>query len=325
MLWDNRLRRRLKLRDLDTLLAVARWGSMAKAAAHLAVSQPAVSKAVAEMEHTLGVRLLDRTAQGVEPTFYGRALLQWSVAVFDDLRQGVNEIEFLADPTVGELRIGATEPIVAGILPVIIARLTRQYPRLTFHIRQVPTIPLYRDLHERNVDVVIGRLLNPEANKDLHTEVLFDEPQLVVAGPDNAWSRRRKIKLAELIDEPWSLPRLDSAAGTLIAETFRASGLEVPRIRVVCNSIHMHNGLLASGRFLAMFPRSLLQFSAKRLSVKVLPVELPTQRAPVGIVTLKNRTISAIAQLFINCAREVAKPLSKSNNSDRSSQQRRPW
>jgi DNA-binding transcriptional LysR family regulator len=284
---------------------------MAKAAADLAVSQPAVSKAIAEMEHTLGVRLLDRTAQGVDPTLYGRALLQWSVAVFDDLRQGVNEIEFLADPTVGELRIGATEPIVAGLLPVIITRLTRQHQGLTFHITQVPTIPLYRDLRERNVDVVIGRILNPKADEDFHTEILFDEPQFVVAGLDNPWIGRRKIKLAELIDEPWSLPRLDSAAGTLIAETFRACRLEVPRIRVISNSIHMHNALLANGRFLAMFPRSLLQFSAKRLSIKVLPVELPTQPAPIGIVTLKNRTISPVAQLFIDCAREVARPLAK--------------
>jgi DNA-binding transcriptional LysR family regulator len=95
MPWDPRVRRRLKLRDLDTLVAVAQCGSMAKAAAHLAMSQPAVSMAIADIEQTLGVRLLDRTAQGVEPNLYGRALLKWAAAVFDDVRQGINEIEFL--------------------------------------------------------------------------------------------------------------------------------------------------------------------------------------------------------------------------------------
>src|SRR5262245_6654742 len=120
MAWDARIRRRLKLRDLDTLLAVARSGSMAKAARELSVSQPAVSKAIADIEHTLGIPLFDRTAQGVEPTLYGRTLLKWAVAVFDDVRQGVKELEFLADPTAGEISIGATEPMVAGVLPVII-------------------------------------------------------------------------------------------------------------------------------------------------------------------------------------------------------------
>ena len=103
---DERIGRRLRLRDLHILMSVARCGGMGKAAAELAVSQPAISKAIADMEHTFGVRLLDRTAQGVEPTLYGRALLKWGAAVFDDLRQGVKEIEFLADPAAGELRIG---------------------------------------------------------------------------------------------------------------------------------------------------------------------------------------------------------------------------
>jgi DNA-binding transcriptional LysR family regulator len=85
MPWDLRLKRRLKLRDLDTLLAVAQCGSMAKAAAHLSVSQPAVSKAIADMEATIGVRLFERTAQGVELTMYGRVLLKSGVAIFDDL------------------------------------------------------------------------------------------------------------------------------------------------------------------------------------------------------------------------------------------------
>jgi DNA-binding transcriptional LysR family regulator len=134
MLWDQRLKRRLKLRDLDTFVAVSQWGSMAKAAARLSTSQPAVSKAISDMEHTLGVRLLDRTARGVEPNLYGRALLKWSGAIFDDLRQGINEIEFLADPTTGELRIGTTEPMVAGILPAILDRLSRQHPRIGFHV-----------------------------------------------------------------------------------------------------------------------------------------------------------------------------------------------
>ena len=116
MQWADRIGRHLKLRDLHVLFAVMQSGSMAKAARHLAVSQPVVSAAIAGLEQTLGVRLLDRSRRGVEPTIYGRALLNHGLAAFDALRQGVKEIEFLADPTAGELLIGCPEWIAAGLL-----------------------------------------------------------------------------------------------------------------------------------------------------------------------------------------------------------------
>ena len=161
MQWDDRIRRRLKLRDLDTLLAVAHCGSMAKAASQLSISQPAVSKAISDIERTLGIPLFDRKAQGVELTLYGRALLKWAVAVFDDVKQGVRELEFLTDPTSGELSVGATEPIVAGLLPVVIGRLSHQHPRLVFQVLQMLSTPLYDELRQRRVDLILGRILNP--------------------------------------------------------------------------------------------------------------------------------------------------------------------
>ena len=100
--WNDRVRRRLKLRDVDILLAVIQTGSMGKAAGALNMSQPAVSKAIAYLEHALGVRLLDRSRQGVEPTPYGRALVKRGVAMFDELRQGVQDIASLTDPAAGD-------------------------------------------------------------------------------------------------------------------------------------------------------------------------------------------------------------------------------
>src|SRR5258708_37319053 len=133
MQWSDRVGKRLKLRDLHILLAVAKSGSMGKAAADLAISQPSVSKAIADVEHTVGLRLLDRGPHGIEPTIYGRALLKCGVAVFDELRQGVKELEFLTDPTAGELRIGCTETLAAGFVSSVIDRFSRQYPLVALH------------------------------------------------------------------------------------------------------------------------------------------------------------------------------------------------
>src|SRR5690348_9839066 len=101
-----RISRRLKLRQLEVLIAVAQSGNMANAAKQLAITQPVVSKTIADLEKTIGVRLFDRERRGVVLTPYGHALLNRSVAIFNDLQAGVTELEFLADPTAGELRIG---------------------------------------------------------------------------------------------------------------------------------------------------------------------------------------------------------------------------
>src|SRR5215510_2427331 len=132
--WDEqRLGRRLKLRDLNVLMTVARCRSMGKAAVELAVSQPAISRTIADMEHTLGVRLLDRSPQGVEPTIYARALLDRGVVVFDELKQAVRHIEFLANPAEGELRVGSTLAIGTAFFPAVVERFSEQYPRIVVH------------------------------------------------------------------------------------------------------------------------------------------------------------------------------------------------
>lgn len=307
----ERVSQRLKLRDLRLLLSVVQWGSMAKAAAQLNLTQSGVSRAIADMEHTLGVRLFDRTSQGVEPTPYGSALRKWGNAVFDDLRQGVKEIEFLADPAAGELRIGCAEPMLSGLLPAIIGPLYRQYPRINFHVTGLSTSPQqYRELRERNVDLILGRMLQP-LDEDLEGQVLFGERTLVVAGLQNPWCRRRKIELSELIDEPWVIPNPNAVVGAIFVDTFRRMNLKVPRISVTSTSIQLHAAMLETGPFLSLFPGSLLRFGAKRLALKVLPVNLPAVPSPVGIVTLKNRTLSPVTQLFIDSARKTARPLAR--------------
>jgi DNA-binding transcriptional LysR family regulator len=309
--WEDRIGRRLKLRDVNILLAVAQSGSMARAAERLAVSQPVVSKAIADLEHTLGVRLLDRSRQGIEPTSYGLALLQRGLAAFDELRQCVKDIEFLADPTAGEVRIGTSDAMAAGLLPLVINRLHRRHPKLVFHVTSATSgVALYRELRERNVDFILGRLL-AKLEEDLTAESLYDEPIFVVAGAKSRWLGRRKIELGQLLGEPWLLPAREGAPAALIAGIFHQRGLSVPQAAVVTNSMQLMSVLLASGEYVGMYPRSVLQFSAKHLTPKILPVRLPDQSAPVGIVTLKNRTLGSTARLFIDCVREVAKPLTK--------------
>jgi len=308
---SDRIGLRVKLHDLHVLMTVVQAGNMSKAAALLNTTQPAISRSIAELERIIGVRLLDRTARGVEVTEYGRVLLDGGTAVFDDLRQAVKDIKFLADPTAGEVRIGCSNILGANFVSAVIHRLSRQFPHIVFHLVTGYVESLHRELSERNVDLVIAARLGALVDERLDFEFLFDDQFVIVAGAQNPWARRRKIELAELVNEPWVLPPPRSVVASLALETFRASGLDYPRTIVVTESPQARFNLPATGSFLTMFSASALRFPTRRTEIKVLPVQLPMAPVPAGILSLKNRTLSSVARLFITHAREVAKLLAK--------------
>lgn len=307
MQWVDRVGRRLKLRDLHILLAVVQHGSMAKAAGELAVSQPAVSRAIADIEHAVGLRLLDRGRNGIEPTVYGRALVARGRVIFDELKQGVEELSYLADPTVGDLRIGSTESIAAGFLPAVIENFSREQPRVRLNVVQaVMNAQHYRDLRERSIDLLLGRIPTQFDEDDLDVESVYDDQVVVVASRSSKWVRSRRLTLADLAEERWVLPPEDTIAGSLAAEWFRACSIEMPRARITTLSIHLCHRLAATAQFVTTLPISVLRTADYDRVLKVLPIKLPTQRRPVGIVTLKNRTLSPVAKRFIECVHRTA-------------------
>jgi DNA-binding transcriptional LysR family regulator len=320
--WEGRIGRRLRLRDLHIFFTAVQRGSMAKAAQTLGVTQPAVSKVIAELEHTLGVRLLDRGARGVEPTKYGRALLARSNAAFDELRQSVKDIEFLADPTVGEVRIGCQETFAAAILPSVIRRFSQAYPRVVLHVEQLGSLAAESSaLRDRTIDIGMFLLVKPHDEKlfadDLNVEVLFLEQMVVVAGKQSKWAHRRKIDLAELVDEPWVLTESDTLSYLRVAEAFAARGLGVPKRILQTLSSHIRVNLASSGSHIATVANSTLRVYGERFALKALPVDIPDRPWPAVIVTLKNRTLSPVVERFIQHVRDFTQPMRTANPAPR--------
>lgn len=236
--WSDRIGRRIKLRDLHVVLAVAEFGSMAKASQKLAISHPVVSKTISDLEHTLGVKLFDRSSQGVEITSYGMALLKCGVNVFDEMRQGLKQIEFLTDPTSGELAVGCPEIMNASIMPAISERLLKQHPRVQLRVIHADVaLSQFSPLRERKVELLVGRLMDPFVEDDLVFEPLIQEPFVAVAGVNSQWARRRRVELADLMEEPWVLPPQDNTPGEIISGIFAASGLKSPRPGIATLSI----------------------------------------------------------------------------------------
>jgi DNA-binding transcriptional LysR family regulator len=312
MEWPQRVGRRIRLRDLHILLAVVQCKSMAKAANQLAVSKPVVSKTIADLEQVLGVRLLERDRHGAEPTIYGAALLKRGLTVFDELREGVKDIAYLRDPAVGEVRIGCSLLLAATFVSAVVDRLSRRYPRIRFHLVTTQVEPLYRELADRSVDLLITRKSGLiAADERLSFEFLFNDTYVVVAGVQNPLARRRRVALADLMEESWTLPPLESVPGSVVAAAFPARDLDYPAAAVISAPTEVRLNLVATGRFLTIVSTTALRFPAQRPDTKVLPVAPPIGVEPIGIVTLKNRMISPVAQLLIEAAREIAMPLAK--------------
>jgi len=309
MPFDARIGRRLRPRDLHILLAILQTGSMAKAASQLAMSQPAVSKAIADMEHLLKVRLLDRSPRGVVPTRYGSALARRGQVVLNELAQGVAELESLADPTVGELRMGSAEPFAAAIAAPIMRQLREQHPGVGFHVVTGDLSTLMAELAARNIEFAMSRLYEGARLDGMIAEVLFDDAYAIVAGAQSRWTTRRKVQLPDLLQEAWVLPPYDSFQGREIAAAFRANGVEPPRPSVATMSLHLRNALLATGRFLTMLPSFPLRLG--RSSLRALPVKLERTQLPVGIIRLRDRSITPLGQLFIDRVRALTKPLAR--------------
>jgi DNA-binding transcriptional LysR family regulator len=308
MKWTDRIGRRVKLRDLHIALAVADAGSMTRAAEELAVSYPVVSKTISELERTLGVKLFDRSISGVEPTHYGRALLKSGVAVFDEMRKGLQQIEFIKQPDTGELRIGSSIVVDGGFVPAVIERFSHEFPRAVLHVlHENVAIQQYDNLRDRNVELVFGRLPTATIEPDLVAEPLFDEPHVVASGSESRWAKRRSLTLAELIDEPWVLAQPGSLARSLHDQAFRNSGLEPPSATVVTTSLHLYMRLIETSRWLGLVPASVMRFGSRQTHLKVLPVKVSSPPSPVGYITVRDRTLTPLAARFIDCARKVAK------------------
>jgi DNA-binding transcriptional LysR family regulator len=174
------------------------------------------------------------------------------------------------------LRIGCPDVDIAGIIPEIVDRFYSQYPSIRLQVIHANTsLMQFGELRGRNVELLIGRVPIVLLEDDLALENLFNESLVAVAGRHSRWSRRRRLELADLIDEAWILPPYDSVRGPLIAEIFRANGLQPPRASVSTLSLQLTTTLIASGRFVGLVPRSVARSSVGRSELNILALKNP--------------------------------------------------
>lgn len=298
--------RRLKLRDLLMLEVIATRGSMARAAKELSLSQPAISKAIADLERDVGVALFTRQARGVELTPSGEVLLRRTQVMFDELKQGLQEIENLADPTAGEVRIGSIESL-SPLMTTLIERTARRYPKISYRVMFGDVASLIAALRDRTLDFVISRAISADAQADLNAEILFRDRIRAVVAPSHPLARRRKVGLHDLASEPWALGPPDTFLAQLLAGAFRAQGLPMPRTVVNTLSIQLRLDLMQTGRFITVYSGAMMAHPTRTFPFRSLPVDFGDAEGPMAAITLKGRQAPAALKLLQNEMRSVAK------------------
>lgn len=300
--------RRVTLRELRLLLAVARSGSILGAANEIGLTQPALSKSIADLEATFGVRLFDRTNRGVSPTPHGEILLRRATGVFDELRQAVDELGFLTDATRGELRIGATPTVCAGLLPRIISSVRGKRPHFQFYVAELESDRLGSEVSTRSLDLGLGREHAAGDYDKLVFDRLFDDRLFIVAGTQHALAGRRSITLEEAARHQWVLPATEGPVAVQLKAEFHRQRLDLPASAVTTMSMLVRYELIAANAFLTVMYGSVLRFGNAPKFLRVLPVDLPTA-IPIGMVRLKDRTLTPSAEVFIEATREMVRPM----------------
>ncbi|HKT20385.1 MAG TPA: LysR family transcriptional regulator [Stellaceae bacterium] len=309
---ERRASRYFRMRDLELLSALARHASMAKAARELAISQPAVSKAAADLEAALGVKLLDRGFGGVQMTPYGELVARSADTTLSELRQCLRDLDGLADPEAGEVRIGAPEAVSAGFLADAVMAFTQAHPRAFVEIVAARTVVGdYRELRDKRVDLMVGRVPGNFASEEIAVDMLFTERRFVVGATCSRWARRRAVALADLREAPWVVATPGEAEAELGA-AFQSCGIEPPRARVIAQSPQLRRKLLVSGEYLALLSIPAIQaFIDEDAALKLLPIDLSLLDSPFAVFTLRNRSLSPVVENFIASLRPAAAALER--------------
>jgi DNA-binding transcriptional LysR family regulator len=288
--------------------AIANRGSMARAAVDIGLSQPAISKAIADLERDLGATVFDRTTRGVHLTESGQVLLRRGRVILDELRYGLDEIENISDPTAGFVRIGVSLA-QSLFISAVIERTSRRYPKIKFSVLMADPLRLIRALRDRELDLAICRAQMADREPDLKAEILFRDRIEVVVAPGHHLARRRKLALSDLMGEQWALANPGTYLGELVRNAFRAKSLPMPQAVVSTSSMQLRFELMETGGFLTLAARSMVIHPSRRGRIKALPVAFDDDAGPMAAITLKRRQLTKVSDFVLEEARSIAKSI----------------
>lgn len=305
---DSYLRVNLKPRHLHLLVALDDYRNVGKVAASICVTQPAVSKSLAELEKGLGVKLFERTVRGVHPTPFGECLIRHARTVLADLTRARDELKSLKAGASGSLCIGALSTAAVAMVPRALAAFKQRAPGTTVLVRESTMETLLPELWSGNVDLIVGRLPDQRSVHGLEEKVLSEEAVTLVAGTHHPLARRKRLRWPDLMAYPWVLPPVDTMLREPLERAFERHASPMPSNAIETLSLNIIRTYLELTDAIACLADHLAHHYEKLGVLSILALELPKLTRPVGIVWSRQRALSPSAKLMVNCLEQVAIP-----------------
>jgi DNA-binding transcriptional LysR family regulator len=296
----------LKTRHLDVFLAVAKAGSMQRAAREVNVTQPAISKMIAELEVTFGASLFERSKRGVVPTECGRALVARAQLVLNDLESARDEIAAIARGVVGRVRVGVLPVAEARLLSGTLLALRKSAPGLAVQVEDGTRDVMLNALRRGEIDCVIGRLDadTGAGDRDLIIEKLLQLPVAIVASPSHPLARRRRLTWPELVGYPWILPQPGAPIRAAIDREFTAIGLTPPQPVIETTSFRLIQAVISATDIIGVITYEASLSYVRSRELVVLPVKLAGRLPHIGVITRAPVVSKALAVFLATLRRE---------------------
>ncbi|HEY2019978.1 pca operon transcription factor PcaQ [Paraburkholderia sp.] len=298
---------RVKFRHLQCFLAVAQFGSVQRAAGSLSITQPAVSKTVAELEAILGVKLFERGRHGAAPTREGQLFMPHASACVSALRQGVDLLARAEGAAAATLEIGVLPTVAAVLVPPVLRQFAAQWPRVIVRLATGANPDLLERLKAGTIEFAIGRLADPERMVGLSFEQLFTEPLIAVVRAGHPLAQGPGLPATSLEQFPIVLPPF----GTLIRQSAESllSAWGVPPLSAFVEVLSVSTGraLALENGAVWFVPRSAVEYELAHGMLVRLPLPAAGTREPVGLIRRSDTQPSAVGRAFIEAVREVSR------------------
>lgn len=302
---ERALHQHLKLRHLQLLVALDEFRHLGRAAASLSLTQPAVSKSLAEIERAFGLSLFARSSRGTEPTAYGAALVRFARSVLSDFHRTSDEIAGIASGAGGRIRIGAMVVAIPGLLSRAVELLKAQSAQTTVLVEEGDLTRLLPRLRVGELDLFVGRLEPGYAAPDLQTEPLYDEPMCIIARPGHKLAHG-KPSWPALAAEPWVVTPPWASSRPKLDQLFYRRKLAPPVNVIETASFLVTMTFVRRHSALGFVARAVARQMERDGLAKIVNAKVAMELPPVGILTLRERIRSASSEQMIACFRKAA-------------------
>lgn len=307
---DWYIRAGLKLRHLQMLVALDDLRNQGKVAAFMNVTQPALSKTMAELQAGLGHQVFERTGRGLRPTAYGEVLIKHARRMLQDLSDAGEELHALVTGTSRKLRVGALPASASWLVPKALALYKEASPSASISLREATMDVLLNELRLGNLDMIVGTLPTRQMGGDLEETPLFDDATALVARTRHPLAVAKAAPTwQQLAEYPWVLPPHDSLLRQPLLVAFASHGVEPPTNFVESLSLNVTLNYLQSSSAIASLPASLARKYSALSALAILPVTLPQLVRPVGLLWRRGHPLTEGDRLFIQCVEQAAKAL----------------